>query len=111
MVTRTQTIEARPAAVRPDAAGGLVLASRRTGGDGNEASEPAHEGPSARLRPDGRRSLVCPSWQGLVASVVSFVLLLVMPARAHAIEYTLEVSDLIASGFDYFVMCPVGHGG
>jgi hypothetical protein len=46
----------------------------------------------------------------IVVSVVWLVALLLMPARAQAIEYSLEVADILDSAFRYFVRGPVGRG-
>jgi len=46
----------------------------------------------------------------IAVSIVWLVALLLLPAPAHAVEYTLEVSDLIDSAFSYFVRGAVGRG-
>ena len=116
MVLKTQAIDTRSAAVRPDEAATRRLAPAicRTGDDGVGPNGPAGEGLSAHPRAAGRRQRVCSPWfSGVVskvASALTLVVFLLAPVRAHAIEYTLEVSDLIDDGFRYFLRGPVGHG-
>ncbi|PYM34013.1 MAG: hypothetical protein DME17_16715 [Candidatus Rokuibacteriota bacterium] len=72
----------------------------------NEPLPPARgAGPPSPGRPPWYSCVV-----SRVASVVWLVALVLVPVRARATEYTLEVSDLIDVGFHYFVRGPVGHG-